>query len=286
MYNKNMNSKFYKTEKFQTWFFPILYFLLAVSIVITGCLTFKKVYYQPIVVTGTSMWPTLAGGNFNQTSESVNYASRYHYGYADLHRSSVNELKRFDVVVTYYPRSWNTESDPRIVDEKTYYLYRSFKIKRVWGFPGETISLNYNEGKYTFTATKHGAVQYKVTSSVAKAYKTSFEFSAINGSGYKYFDLNFQVFEFALSHKTFRVSYETPSSGSHMIRTFTKTLAADEYFVMGDNFQGSTDCYEKSSVQKLSSEYVQGRVICINSYTTYRNSNTYDNHSIEGMYEF
>lgn len=284
-----MNKKFYKNEKFQIWFFPILYFLLAVSIVITGCFTFKKVYYQPIVVTGTSMWPTLAGGNCVRSEGGINYSSRYHYGYADLHRSSVNELKRFDVVVTYYPRSWNTETDPRIVDDKTYYLYRSFKIKRVWGFPGETISLNFENDKYTFKAMKNGVLQYVITSSPVKTYKTSFEFSAPsqNDYTYKYFELNFQVFEFALSHKIFRVSYETPSNtSSHIKRTFTKTLAADEYFVMGDNFQGSTDCYEKSSVQKLTSEYVQGRVICINSFTTYRTSNTYDNHSIEGMYDF
>lgn len=283
-----MTKKFYKNEKFQAWFFPILYFLLAVSIVVTGCLTFKKVYYQPIVITGTSMWPTLAGGEGTHSEGGISYLSRSHYGYADLHRTSVNELKRFDVVVTYYPRSWNTETDPRIIDEKTYYLYRSFKIKRVWGFPGETISLNFVDDRYVFTASKNGVLQYKITSSPVKSYKASYEFASQYQSErtYKYFEVSFQVFEFTLSQKAFRVSYETPSSSSHTKRTFTHTLAANEYFVMGDNFQGSTDCFAKSSVQRLTSEYLQGRVICINSFTTYQNLDTFDTHSIEGIYDF
>ena len=273
-----MNTKFYKNEKFQIWFFSILYFLLAVSIVVTGCLTFKKLYYQPIVVDGTSMWPTLAGGKYT----AAGYESRHHYGLADLHRSSVNEFKRFDVVVTYYPQSWGADGSAQEYLEK-----RTYKIKRVWGFPGETISLTYQDGKYTFTASKAGNPTYSITSSVLKEFKNEFEFNSItNQSDYKYVSLNFEVFEFALANKTFRVAYDTPSHHGHVIRTFNKTLADDEYFVMGDNWQGSTDCYEKSSVEKLSADYIQGRVICFNAYTTYQNKVTSNNHKIERMYEF
>ena len=295
-----MKSKFYKNEKFQTWFFPILYFLLAVSIVVTGCLSFKKLYYQPIVVTGTSMFSTLAGGPSNSgigttidvEDGGVHYSAtmRYHYGIADLHRSSVNELKRFDVVVTYYPQSWGADGSK---DE--YLQKRSYKIKRVWGFPGETINLKYDHTTecYTFTAFKPGEAPYTITSKPKDTtYKQTYEYEYKVGNKTKYVQSElsgFTVNEFVLPDKSFRVSQRTPATTGLTTRNISNyKLANNEFFVMGDNFSGSTDCYEKSSVEKLTSGYVQGRVICITAFTTYDsvNKKTYNNRDIEKRYNF
>ena len=98
-----MDKKFYKNEKFQAVFFPVLYFGLSVALVITGCYIFKKKYYQPVIVDGKSMLPTLAGGTAADQPIVINGVSyparyRYHYGIADLHEHSVNNIKRFDVI--------------------------------------------------------------------------------------------------------------------------------------------------------------------------------------------
>ena len=279
-----MNSKFYKNEKFQAWFFPILYFLLAVSIIITGTFIFKKKYYMPIVVTGRSMWPTLAGGIGSgemkiEDGSVVTGHCRYHYGLADLHTSSVNELKRFDVIVTYYPQSWNTDGD-----EQHYIQNRSYKIKRVWGFPGETINLSYdnNEKTYTFTASKKGSPLYKITSKPVSNYTIEYEGEYRDGESVMHYGtLSFthNAAEFDLPYKSFKVI----NSKREIVN---KTLADDEYYVMGDNWSASTDCYEKSSVEKLTKSYLQGRVISIAANVSYYNNVTSNMHEIPERHDF
>ena len=274
-----MTKKFYKNEKFQAWFFPILYFLLAVSIVITGCFIFKKKFYQPIVVNGQSMWPTLSGGG-SFTEESTNYHLRYHYGLADINKSSVNSLHRFDVVVTYYPQGWGGSS-------------KDYKIKRVWGFPGETIALTYNSEtcEYTFKAYKQGQPTYELKST-RKEFTQTFEtfYEEQGQTKYKESSLTYSVNEFVLPHKTFRTSHINPiGSSSKGPRAFHKDLKNDEYFVMGDNWQGSTDSYENITNQnRLTANELQGRVICINAYVTYNSvtEETTDMHSIPARYDF
>lgn len=288
-----MSTKFYKNEKFQVWFYPILYLILIIGIVITCCFIFNKKYYQPIVVTGESMWPTLAGGRTIDDTEDHSRSLRYHYGLADLHRSSVNELQRFDVVVTYYPQSWGLDGS-----KETYLAQRSFKIKRVWGFPGETISMRFDTetSTYTFKAIKPGKPGFIISSSPVKEFIQSFE--CYSGNNFENHNFRFTVNEFALPNKTFRVSYTTPdkqyppqpagSTSFDRIREFSRTLHNDEYFVMGDNWRGSTDCFEKSNTERLTTDYLQGRVVCINSYVTYNSmsKDTSNSHSIERMYEF
>lgn len=266
-----MTKKFYKNEKFQAWFFPIIYFLLAVSIVITGCFIFRKKYYQPIVVNGTSMWPTLSGGRGYEDADKVYHYYRNHYGLADISKSSVRGLQRFDVVVTYYPPSWGGTSS-------------EYKIKRVWGFPGETIQLSYDTttSSYTFIAQKAGEPRYVITST-KKGYVASFEsFYKKDGKTiYEESKKSFTVNEFVLPHKTFR----TVDS----LRQFSKTLANDEYFVMGDNWSGSTDSFEnRDNPDRLTVNELQGRVICINAYVTYvqGSGENLEMHDIEPRYNF
>lgn len=272
-----MTKKFYDNEKFQAWFFPILYFLLAVSIVITGCFIFKKKYYQPIVVNQHSMWPTLTGGGTISEGDTT-YHLRNHYGLADISKGSVYSLHRFDVVVTYYPQGWGVTND--------------YKIKRVWGFPGETIQMTYNSEThvYTFTAQKMGSPKYVLTST-QKEYEQTFEAYYYEGGQTKFVNktLKYTVNEFVLPNKTFRTSHTTPDSSAGKTRVFHKALANDEYFVMGDNWQGSTDSYDyMTSPNKLTANELQGRVISLNAYVTF-NSGTDENtdmHEFAPRYEF
>lgn len=255
-----MKKKFYNSEKFQAVFFPVLYFFLAVALVVTGCFIFKKKYYQPVVVDGTSMLPTLAGGSVIGTKEVDEHSSvplkyRYNYGIADLHENSaniesINNIKRFDVIVTYYPQSWGTVSGDYI-------------IKRVWGLPGETISLLYDsESKtYTFTAQK-GKKTDTYTAPVVEYTKTFDTEYVVDGKyHFSKTTITFTAAKFKLPHKTF---YTNIYTGRQFV---DHKLGKNEYFVMGDNWETSTDSYKNmSNPHKLTKSYLRGRVLYIYAY--------------------
>lgn len=275
-----MITKFYKSEKFQAVFFPVLYFLLAAALVVTGCFIFKKKYYQPVIVDGTSMLPTLSGGRSfdeyktfqdkegNPVNVAVSY--RYNYGTADLHRHSVNNIKRFDVVVTHYPKTWGTEDGIYI-------------IKRVWGFPGETISLTYDstEKAYTFTAEAKGK-KYEIKAPVV-SYTKSFETECIfENKRYIYNEeKTFTAAKFVLKNKTFYTNVITQ-------RTFSNhKLGKNEYFVMGDNWDKSTDSYSNiGNSHKLNKPYILGRVLYIYAYASLVNDNPTAFHEFDKRYNF
>ena len=228
------------------------------------------------------MWPTLAGGDYNFTPDAdhpYSSALRYHYGLADLHRSSVENLKRFDVLVTYYPDSWGTDK----FDTVTGKYDKTYKIKRLWGFPGETINLSFADNTYTFTVKNGEKEIYKITSQPVSSFTQTFESEYEQGGSYHYAnrEVTRSVAEFKLPDKSFRVVSSS--------RTITnKTLGKDEYYVMGDNWGGSTDCYEKSSTEPLRKKDIQGRVICINAYVTYdeKTKETLRMHKIKERYDF
>ena len=270
-----MKTKFYQDEKFQGIFFPVLYFLLTIGIVITGCVIFRNKYYQPILVEGSSMQPTLIGGGatgqtveYKGNSYSVNYRS--HYGYADLHNSAVNNLKRFDVCVTYYPDAWTAEDGASI-------------IKRVWGFPGETLNLTYNSTtlEYTFSVSKNGKKieEYKApVTQITRKYEGEF---SVNGKRhYTTIIKTFAAAKFSVGNKSFYVNAATQ-------RTFNKTLDKNEYFVMGDNWSASSDSYSnRTSTSLLTKKYLQGRAVCINAYATASGNEAVAIHKIKARYKF
>ena len=265
-----MEQKFYKKEKFQAFFFPIVYFLLTIAIAVTGCVIFYNKYYQPILVDGNSMHPTLVGGGSAEVSIEGSPASfRSHYGIADLHKSAVNNLKRFDVCVTYYPTSWAAEEGASI-------------IKRVWGFPGETLNLTYQDNTYTFTVTKNSKkiCEYKApVMEITRRYEC--EYKVAGKTKYATVSKTFnQAARFDVGSKVFYVN-------AKMQRTFTKTLANNEYFVMGDNWASSTDSYlRRDNPDLLTKKYLQGKAICINAYATAKNSEAKNIHKIKARYYF
>ena len=266
-----MSKKFYQNEKFQDLFFPIFYLALAVSIIVASCYIFKQKYYQPIIVDGVSMQPTLAGGISNKNIDGKSYSLRYTYGLADIHPHSVNNFKRFDVIVTYYPKSWGTDEH--------------YKIKRVWGFPGEAISLRFDsETKtFTFTATKDGKTE-KYVSTAEDTYTTTFEFERTENKKkiYTKSTMTYTSVRFDLKKKSFNVNAITRRTFDNLI------LGKNEYFVMGDNWHESTDCYDRmSKSDKLTRNYLQGRVLYVSAYVSLSSKGQPINfHSFDPRFEF
>ena len=259
----NMDKKFYKNEKFQKTFYAVLYLVCAFAFVISGCYIFYKTYYSNVYVSGTSMSPTLIGGNVD---------GRNHYGISDNHRTAINNLKRFDVVITYYPSQWTG------TDEDTVY-----KIKRVWGFPGETISMSFDNDKYTFTVSVDNHVVYETTAAVnVKDYagvgqlkvasftdgKRTFDVNAFS----KHYDDNGQLVFDDAKRTSFTVSLNREKQ---------------EYFLMGDNWTASSDSYTHLNMsQRISYDNLQGKVVAIKGTAVVVNGELKDKKKIRNMYYF
>jgi signal peptidase I len=94
--------------------FAILSQLFFVLMIALGAgVIFHNVYYTPVKIVGASMEPTLFNNEF---------------GIMDQHERTLNDLKRFDIVVV--------QQDPNL---------DRYIIKRIIGMPEETIQLS-NEG--------------------------------------------------------------------------------------------------------------------------------------------
>ena len=183
------------------------------------------------------MLPTLVGGTIDSNL-------RNHYGISDTSTQAINNLKRFDVVVTYYP--WTKDDDV-------------YKIKRIWGLPGETINLTYysSANVYTFTAYKGDK---KVNEYHSGVNEMSFDLGGKN--------------KFVSNVTTFKDGKRTFHTRLGTYRHFNNyTLQDDEYFLMGDNWAGSSDCYtniiEGGSTVKLTKKNLQGKVVAIEGTATY-----------------
>ena len=253
----NMDKKFYNNEKFQKTFYAVLYLVCAFAFVISGCYIFYKTYYSNVYVSGTSMSPTLVGGNVD---------GRNHYGISDNHRTAINNLRRFDVVITDYPNDWIGKSED---DADTVY-----KIKRVWGFPGETISLSFDDNKYTFTASIDQKVVYETTASIsAKTY---------DGLG------SLTVATFSDNKRSFDVNAFANESAKRHFNQITLDKDKQEYFLMGDNWAASSDSYShlNSSSHKITYDNLQGKVVAIKGTAIVVNGELKEKKKIRNMYYF
>lgn len=179
------------------------------------------------------MAPTLIG----------NTSQRVHYGISDNHESALKNLNRFDVVITYYPSSWNISEE----DE-------TYKIKRVWGFPGESLSLteNSSKGTYTFTASKEGKETFSIVGNIVHK---EFEF---------YGELT--TVQFVYLNKTFytRVGNAREITTHRSLNQYSLNEDKKEYFLMGDNWTNSNDSYlKRNEAEKIKFTDLQGRVVAI-----------------------
>lgn len=256
-----MNKKFYKNEKFQKTFYGVFYFVIVCLLVVSGVIAFDRFYYEHIYVSGSSMLPTLLGG-------SLGPENRCHYGDADRSARTIDSLSRFDVVITYFPKSWTGDED-------------TYKIKRVWGFPGETITLNYTmeDGVelVNFRATNPRDNQISI-------YKGTISYNETVKIESTEFTSDFALFD--IGKKSFRVNVASK-------RSFNYTLNSDEYFLMGDNWPSSSDSY--ANYEKKSSDpertyitrgMLQGKVVRMLGTAIYKDGQLFDKRKINGMFEF
>ena len=248
----NMAEKFFKSEKFQKVFYPILYLILSVAFLVSFCFIFVRSYYTNVYISGSSMMPTLLGGN----------SGKWNYGISDNHKNTIKNIKRFDVVLTYYPSSWNGGSGEEKEDT-------TYKIKRVWGFPGETISLTRNTNEYVFKVTKGEEEIYKITAPILKR-------------KYPFSSTEWTIAEFSLKNKTFVTHADAK-------REFIINLDEEkqEYFVMGDNWSASSDSFSHiTSSEKLTFDNLQGKMIAIQGVAKLENGELVNKQKYRYIFNF
>ena len=142
MAKKEKNDKSNKIRgRFKTFLYVFILVFSVTLLVLEGFIFYQRVYLSPFWVNGQSMYPYLnenavdANGNkIGKTGSSALEGYVVEYGVMDKHKSAINKIKRFDIIVTKY-----TTSDSDLEKDK---------IKRVIGLPGETI-------KFTVTGVKH-----------------------------------------------------------------------------------------------------------------------------------
>ncbi|MFA5481189.1 MAG: signal peptidase I [Bacilli bacterium] len=107
----------------------VLFIILFVSALLAGnTIIFHNLYFKSFFVNGQSMYPTL---NLNATYKNGSLIGQFEggsddgkvveYGIMDTHSSALNDIRRFDIIITTYDEF---EDDD--------------KIKRVVALPGET----------------------------------------------------------------------------------------------------------------------------------------------------
>lgn len=114
--------------------FIVLYSLLIIGVCLSGGLIFHKYYYTVFYIMGQSMYPTLNGDG-----TSLSDPLRKDFGIVDTNQATINGIKRFDIVTTYYASDYNTDGELIDGAEK--------KIKRVIGLPGEKVETKSREIK-------------------------------------------------------------------------------------------------------------------------------------------
>lgn len=122
---------------FQTILIVLMTIFTVGSIAASSTIIFHNTYYDTFWVNGQSMYPTLNLNAKRSDGELIGYGrSEGHepnsqpgdydidYGYMDCHKSVIDSLERFDIVVFML--------DPTAQNPKR-------RIKRIFGLPGETI---------------------------------------------------------------------------------------------------------------------------------------------------
>ena len=227
-------------NKFKLVVFPFIYLVLIFNVCLSFLLVFRSYYFRSIFVFGSSMEPTLNGAH-----------DRVDYGIIDDHASAINNLKRFQILTTYYPFSSNDyvggyhHGEKNVINEND----ASYKIKRVYGLPGEIIRFEVDNEQYE--KIKDVSKSEMFTDPVQEiAQKCIKVFSKKTG------DLNFT--EQKVSFKRKINVNKIPNYSD-----FEYELGDDEYWVMGDNYDSSLDCFNTIPKQPVYRDNLVGVLIAI-----------------------
>ena len=211
-------------KRFKPLAFPAIYFVLVVALACSIFSAFGKKNYLFIYIDGPSMQPTLNNNVIREDSVEPSGAIKKQlknteFGYADKSNTTKNNIKHFDIVVTYYASDY---SNGKLRDKVDY------KIKRIIALPGETFKI------------QNGIISYKNEDDTWYTPDIPFtpKGTTINGD-----------------EKTY------PNSKDHA----EYTLGENQYWVLGDNWQNSSDSQLNGPVLK---NYIAGVLVAIEGTCT------------------
>jgi len=123
------------------FFLILLSIIFVVVIILSGILIWHNMYYQTFFVNGQSMCPTLnmdatdsKGVPVGYTGGSSQIGYRVEFGILDSHKDTLSNLKRGNVVITYYSTDYTSDGS-LIAGAAT-------KIKRIAALPGDKFYIN------------------------------------------------------------------------------------------------------------------------------------------------
>ena len=224
--------------------------ILAVIAVSANAIYISASYNMPFFVNGMSMYPTLnadgkrADGTplqWNRGNNSVGDVVDYGYAKAGDKGNWRADLKRYDIVVAYYPSDYERDEngDYRLDEQGNKKLLPSAdaKIKRLIGMPGETINLSYinAENRVWGTTTLFPGTDKE---QVLTPLYSEADYPPIHGYTYNYQRLR--------------------DKGE-----YTWTLGDNEYVVLGDNRAYSTDCFDGANSFCLEADMIVGKAYLV-----------------------
>ena len=216
-------------KKLKLIIWPIIYLVLIFNVCISFILVFRSYYYRSIFVSGSSMQPTL---NLDSNKSGV-----VDFGLIDDHDSAIKKIKRFQIITTYYPfpdshdyvDGFDLEKE-NVVDERE----ASYKIKRVYGLPNETIRFVVDEDEMNAALAKSTTVTEALNSEEIQYHcrqAIQFYVKAPNSEVFVK-----QNIKFKRRINPYKIT---------QYQNFEYELGEGEYWVMGDNYSASSDCFNK-----------------------------------------
>lgn len=230
-------------RKLKAIIWPIIYLVLILNVCFSFTLVFRSYYFKSIFVSGDSMQPTLNTDNSD---------GKVDYGIIDDHSYVLNNLRRFQIVITYYPfETSNDYVQPYTPGEENELNTNtcSYKIKRLYALPGETIRFevdNETAAEAILAGTKYGNYSVQAQDLAAKA----IHFYVTNANG-----------EESEPQIKFKRKINLSTLSFYNFGPFT--LGENEYWVMGDNYAVSSDCMSKQIRKPIYKENLIGVLIAI-----------------------
>ena len=216
-------------KKIKLIIWPLIYLVLIINVCISFVLVFRSYYFTSIFVSGSSMMPTLNGGD-------VGSGKRADYGIIDAHKSAIDNIKRFQIITTYYPFSDSHDyvdgykyGEKNVIDERE----ASYKIKRVYAFPGESVKFVVDQEM--LAATQELLRNRKPYDELVQDYASRTLQVQIKTKGSD---------KYVTQKLKFKRRIEVAKIPNYDGKEFE--LEENEYWVMGDNYASSTDCYSHS----------------------------------------
>ena len=212
-------------KKLKLVIWPIIYLVLIINVCISFILVFRSYYFRSIFVSGSSMEPTLHG----QVGERVDY------GIIDDHNTAISRIKRFQIITTYYPFPGTSDyvdgyshGGDNVLNEND----ASYKIKRVYALPNETIKFTIDDEMF-LEAKKKKAEGDQWGAQAQDFAQRSIKVSIRAKNSDKFVE---QKIKFKRRIDIAKIEE---------YRDFEYECQEDEYWVMGDNYAASSDCFSK-----------------------------------------